>query len=37
MLDSKLLRTQTQDIAEQLARRGFVLDVASLTDRRAHV
>ena len=31
MLDSKLLRTQTQDIAEQLARRGFVLDVASLT------
>ena len=30
MLDSKLLRTQTQDIAEQLARRGFVLDVAGL-------
>lgn len=39
MLDSKLLRTQTQYIAEQLARRGFVLDVAGLaaleTQRKA--
>ena len=30
MLDSKLLRTQPQDIAERLALRGFVLDVAGL-------
>ena len=30
MLDSKLLRTQPQDIAERLAVRGFVLDVAGL-------
>lgn len=30
MLDSKLLRTQPQEIAERLAARGFVLDVARL-------
>lgn len=30
MLDSKLLRTQPQDMAERLAVRGFVLDVAGL-------
>ncbi len=39
MLDSKLLRTQPQDIAERLAVRGFVLDVAGLealeTQRKA--
>ena len=28
MLDSKLIRTQLQDVAERLATRGFVLDVA---------
>lgn len=30
MLDSKLLRTQPQEVAERLAVRGFVLDVAAL-------
>ena len=39
MLDSKLLRTHTQDIADRLAVRGFVLDVARLealeTQRKA--
>ncbi|QEY59138.1 serine--tRNA ligase [Pseudomonas sp. C27(2019)] len=30
MLDSRLLRTQPQDMAERLAVRGFVLDVAGL-------
>jgi len=39
MLDSKLLRTQPQDMAERLAVRGFVLDVAGLealeTQRKA--
>lgn len=30
MLDSKLLRTQPRDMAERLAVRGFVLDVAGL-------
>ena len=28
MLDSKLVRTQLQEVAERLATRGFVLDVA---------
>jgi seryl-tRNA synthetase len=39
MLDSKLLRTQPQDMAKRLAVRGFVLDVAGLealeTQRKA--
>ncbi len=30
MLDSKLLRTQLQDVADRLASRGFTLDVARL-------
>ena len=30
MLDSRLVRTQPQEIAQQLAARGFVLDVAAL-------
>lgn len=30
MLDSKLVRTQTQDVAQRLAARGFQLDVARL-------
>ncbi|WP_289282649.1 MULTISPECIES: serine--tRNA ligase [unclassified Methylophaga] len=30
MLDPKLLRNETEQVAEQLARRGFVLDVALL-------
>ena len=32
MLDSKLLRTQPQDIADRLAVRGFVLDVTRLEE-----
>ena len=31
MLDSKLLRTDIENVAKQLSRRGFVLDVASIT------
>ncbi|MDG6403532.1 serine--tRNA ligase, partial [Pseudomonas quasicaspiana] len=30
MLDSKLLRTQLQDVADRLASRGFTLDVARI-------
>jgi seryl-tRNA synthetase len=30
MLDPKLLRNETEQVAEQLARRGFALDVALL-------
>lgn len=35
MLDSKLLRTQPQDMADRLAIRGFVLDVARLEELEA--
>ncbi len=35
MLDSKLLRTQPQEMAELLAVRGFVLDVARLEELEA--
>ena len=35
MLDSKLLRTQPQEMAERLAVRGFVLDVARLEELEA--
>lgn len=40
MLDSKLLRSQTQEVANRLASRGFSLDVArieSLEERRKAV
>ncbi len=30
MLDSKLLRTQLQDVADRLATRGYQLDVARI-------
>jgi seryl-tRNA synthetase len=30
MLDPKLLRNEPQQVAEQLARRGYELDVAAL-------
>ncbi len=35
MLDSKLLRTQPQEMADRLAIRGFVLDVARLAELEA--
>ncbi len=35
MLDSRLVRTQPQEIAQQLAARGFVLDVAALEQLEA--
>ncbi len=35
MLDSKLVRTQPQEVAQQLAARGFMLDVAKLEQLEA--
>lgn len=35
MLDSKLLRTQLQDVADRLASRGFTLDVARIESLEA--